>query len=74
MIGDAPERAQLTQHMQRAWIAFARYGDPTIPELPTWQRYDLEQRATMLFDRESNAQNDPNARARQIWANAVSPT
>jgi para-nitrobenzyl esterase len=74
MIGDAPERAQLTQHMQRAWIAFARYGDPNIPELPTWQRYDLEQRATMLFDRESTAQNDPNARARQIWTNAVSPT
>lgn len=74
MIGGAPERMQLAQHMQRAWIAFARSGDPTIPELPTWPRYDLEKRATMLFDRESNVQNDPNARVRQMWANAVSPT
>jgi para-nitrobenzyl esterase len=74
MLGDAPERAQLAQQMQRAWIAFARYGDPNTPELPTWPRYDLEQRATMLFDRESTVQNDPNARARQIWANALLPT
>ncbi len=72
MTGDAPERVQLAQHMQRAWIAFARTGKPTIPELPTWPRYDLEQRATMLFNRESTVQNDPNARTRQIWANAVS--
>jgi para-nitrobenzyl esterase len=36
MTGDAPERVQLAQHMQRAWIEFARSGDPTIPELPTW--------------------------------------
>jgi para-nitrobenzyl esterase len=72
MTGDAPERVQLAQHMQRAWIAFARSGDPTIPELPTWPRYDLEQRATMLFNRESTIQNDPNVRARQIWANAMS--
>ena len=70
MVGDPPERVQLAQHMQRAWIAFARSGDPTIPELPTWPRYDLEQRATMLFNRESTIQNDPNVRARQIWANA----
>ena len=72
MTGDAPERVQLAQHMQRAWIAFARTGDPTIPKLPTWPRYDLAQRATMLFNRESTVQNDPNARARQIWANALS--
>jgi len=71
MTGDAPERVQLAQHMLRAWIAFARSGDPTIPEIPTWPRYDLEQRATMIFDRESTIQNDPNARARQIWANVV---
>jgi para-nitrobenzyl esterase len=74
MTGDVPQRVQLAQHMQRAWIAFARSGDPTIQELPTWPRYDLEQRATMLFNRESTIQSDPNARARQIWANAVSPT
>lgn len=72
MTGDAPERGQLAQHMQRAWIAFAHHGDPAIPELPPWPTYDLEHRATMLFDRESTVQNDPNARARQIWANAMS--
>jgi para-nitrobenzyl esterase len=71
MIGDAPERLQLANLMQRAWIAFARCGDPNTPDLPVWPKYDLEQRATMLFDRVSTVQNDPNARARQVWANAV---
>ncbi|HXX76860.1 MAG TPA: carboxylesterase/lipase family protein [Ktedonobacteraceae bacterium] len=72
MTGDAPERAHLAHQMQQAWIAFARTGNPSIPELPIWPRYDLEQRSTMLFDRESTVQNDPNARARQSWTNAVS--
>ena len=71
MTGDAPERAQLAQQMQRAWIAFARHGDPAIPELPIWSRYSLERRATMLFDRESTIQNDPDAQARQIWEKAA---
>ncbi len=71
MAGNAPERLQLAKQMQRAWIAFARHGDPNIPELPTWPNYDLEERATMLFDRESAIQNDPNAEARQVWEHAA---
>jgi para-nitrobenzyl esterase len=71
MTGDAPGRAQLAQHMQRAWITFARHADPNAPELPIWPRYDLELRATMLFDRKSTVQNDPNAKARQVWEKAV---
>src|SRR5712692_10114291 len=71
MTGDAPERLQLAQQMQQAWIAFARHGDPNTPELPNWPSYDPEERATMLFDRESAIQNDPNAEARQIWEHAA---
>ena len=71
MTGDAPERIQLAHQMQQAWIAFARDGNPTIPELPAWPKYDLKQRATMLFNRESIVQNDPNSRERQVWASAT---
>jgi len=67
MVGDAPERLRLAHQMQRAWIVFALHGDPNTPELPTWPSYDLERRATMLFDRESTVQNDPNAEACQVW-------
>ena len=67
MVGDAPERLRLAHQMQWAWIVFALHGDPNTPELPTWPSYDLERRATMLFDRESTVQNDPNAEARQVW-------
>ena len=68
MVGDAPERLQLAQQMQHAWTAFAHHGDPNIPDLPFWPSYDLEQRATMLFDRECTLQYDPDARVRQQWA------
>ena len=71
MTGDVPERLQLAQQMQGAWIAFARQGDPNTPELPTWPSYEPKQRATMLFDRESTIQNDPNAEVRQVWEKAV---
>ncbi len=71
MAGNAPERLQLAQQMQRAWIAFARHGDPNTPELPTWPRYDLEERATMLFDRECAIHNDPHVEARQVWEHAM---
>jgi para-nitrobenzyl esterase len=71
MAGDAPERLQLARQMQRAWIAFAHHGDPNTPELPTWPGFDLEQRATMLFDRDCTIQNDPNIEARLVWEKAM---
>ncbi|HEV2580527.1 MAG TPA: carboxylesterase/lipase family protein [Ktedonobacteraceae bacterium] len=72
MTGNAPERLQLAHQMQRSWIAFAHHGDPNTPELPLWPSYDLKARATMLFNRESLIQDDPDAEARQVWANASS--
>ena len=52
--------------MSSSWIAFARTGDPNIQGLPDWPDYDLENRATMVFDNRSYLQNDPYEKIRRI--------
>jgi para-nitrobenzyl esterase len=65
--GSGPERFELADNMHRAWIAFARTGDPNIPELPAWPRYDLNRRATMVFNRNIEVVYDPDSSWREIW-------
>lgn len=36
--------------MHRAWIAFARTGDPNHPDMPAWDPYTKDTRTTMRFD------------------------
>ena len=44
--------------MHRAWIAFARTGDPG------WPAYEPARRPTMRFDREIQVLDDPDGEAR----------
>lgn len=63
----APRQA-LADEMSEAWVAFARSGDPNHPGLADWATYDLDQRATMYFDRgESVVHLDPEAPTRELW-------
>jgi para-nitrobenzyl esterase len=59
--GNGPERQQIADAMHRAWIAFARTGDPG------WPAYDTERRATMQFDAVSEVVDDPEREQRQAW-------
>ncbi len=52
------ENGILADRMAGAFIAFAKTGDPSTPELP-WPAYDPGTRPTMIFDVQSGAQNDP---------------
>jgi carboxylesterase type B len=47
--------------MHRAWIAFAREGDPG------WPAYDTTRRATMRFDVDSDVVDDPESTQRRAW-------
>jgi len=69
--GSDPDRFALADKMHRAWIAFARTGDPNVPGLPDWPRYELTRRATMIFDRTVSVADDPDARWREIWTEAA---
>jgi para-nitrobenzyl esterase len=53
--------------MSRAWIAFARSGNPNTDGLPAWPAFDLQRRATMVFDNESRVIDDPRGRERRLF-------
>jgi para-nitrobenzyl esterase len=65
--GTGTERQQLADAMHRAWIAFARSGDPNHDGLPSWPRYDLARRATMRFDATCEVLDDPLGQDREAF-------
>ncbi len=67
LTGSLPGQEELAEEMSQAWIAFARSGDPNHPGLPQWDPYDAERRATMVFDTESQAVDDPRREERLAW-------
>ena len=57
--GTGVDRYVLQDEMAGAWVAFARSGNPNHPGLPTWMPYQLTDRPTMVFDRQTQLVNDP---------------
>ncbi|MBV8686572.1 MAG: carboxylesterase/lipase family protein [Alphaproteobacteria bacterium] len=60
----------VSERMMRAFTAFARNGDPNGPGVPRWPVYALPRRATMIFDVETRAQDDPRRWERELFARA----
>jgi para-nitrobenzyl esterase len=66
--GDGEGRQEIADAMHRAWIAFAREGNPQHEGLPAWPQYDLPRRATMRFDTTREVLDDPGSADRELWA------
>jgi para-nitrobenzyl esterase len=66
--GQGPKAAALADKISDAWIAFSRTGNSNVPRLPHWAAYDPQSRATMLFNDECRAENDPDSAERHLWA------
>ncbi len=71
LTGGGPERQGIADAMHRAWIAFARTGDPNHPGIPDWPEYDLTRRPTMRFDAECLVLDDPAAADREAFEKAI---
>lgn len=54
----SPESAALADRMSGAFVAFAKTGTPTTPELP-WAPYNPGSKPTMIFNVHSSVQDDP---------------
>jgi para-nitrobenzyl esterase len=68
LTGSGTERQAIADAMHRAWIAFARDGDPNHAGLPEWPQYDLDRRATMRFDVTCELLEDPGRADREAYA------
>ena len=67
LVGTGDEQLALADLMSRAWIAFARTGDPNVKGLPAWPHFDLGKRSTMVFDRQTKVVDDPRGRERRMF-------
>ena len=70
--GSRQERA-LWDSFASAWVSFAKTGDPNNPKIPNWPAYDVANRATMIFDTEVRAENDPRGEIRRFWREMPAP-
>jgi para-nitrobenzyl esterase len=62
-LGEHPPQ-ELADAVHRAWVSFARDGDPG------WPRYDLDHRYVMRLATEPSVVEDPYVRERVLWAGA----
>ncbi len=68
MVGEGPEPMELAEKMSTTWLAFARNGAPDNPRIPHWPAYDVERRATMVFDRTCESVDDYAGEACRFWS------
>ncbi|MFE2287170.1 carboxylesterase/lipase family protein, partial [Streptomyces sp. NPDC059443] len=64
-------RDGLAHTMHRAWIAFARTGDPNHPDMPRWNPYGKDTRTTMRFDSVVTALDDLAGDSRRLHEAAI---
>jgi para-nitrobenzyl esterase len=68
---DAKDAQIVADAMSDSLLAFARTGNPNPKDLPLWPHFDIESRATMLFDVVPHVENDPRGAERKLFAPAI---
>jgi para-nitrobenzyl esterase len=54
-----PRCDALAENVSKAWVGFARSGNPNHSRLPKWEPYSLGSRQTMIFNFTCEQVNDP---------------
>lgn len=64
-----PEAEELSRQIAGAWAGFARNGNPNHRNLPRWEPYSLDKKATMIFDvGHTRPIDDPNGQQMALLA------
>jgi para-nitrobenzyl esterase len=61
-----PAAYVLNKQMSRAWVSFARTGNPNHSDLPHWPAYSADTRATMIFNAPCEVRNDPEGKGLKV--------
>jgi para-nitrobenzyl esterase len=64
--GGSPQGFALSKQISRAWVNFARTGNPNHDGLPHWPAYSASTRATMCFDNACEVRNDPEGKGLRL--------
>ena len=67
---DEQAKALATQ-MHTAWTTFIHGKTPSADGLPAWPAFTLSKRSTMILDRVSRVEDDPNVAERAVWAGVM---
>jgi para-nitrobenzyl esterase len=71
MVGETAAAQPVADLMSDAWIAFARTGNPSTAQLPTWKPFTMTKRSTMVFDLKPELVDDPRGAERKLFAPIV---
>jgi para-nitrobenzyl esterase len=71
MTGGGSDAQKVADQMSNTFIAFARTGDPNNKSIPHWPRFNLEHRATMIWDMPSRVEDDPRGEERKLMEQAT---
>jgi len=61
------ETETLSKNMMDSWINFAKTGNPNHSRIPNWPSYNIENRSTIILDKEIKIWNDPLKEERELW-------
>jgi len=70
LLGADPALDRLSERMIDAFVAFARTGAPSTPDLPAWLPYAAGSRAVMALRDEPELLDDPDPLERLLWERA----
>jgi para-nitrobenzyl esterase len=70
-VGGGEEVARLSRHVQDAWLAFARTGDPSQPALGAWPAHDPQRRPVQVLGRECRVEERADDPELRFWDGVI---
>jgi para-nitrobenzyl esterase len=67
LAGPQAESLRLADEIASAFVAFAGRRDPNNAKTPTWPKFDLARRTTLVFGETTRAVDDPRKAFREMW-------
>jgi para-nitrobenzyl esterase len=71
--GGGRNATRMCDALARAWVEFAKTGAPSHSGIPTWGKFDTEERSTLIVGRDTRLVRDPYAELRRYWVDMPEP-